>query len=236
MEYNESGRYDRQILLPEIGIDGQRRLREARVLIVGAGGLGSPIALYLAGAGVGHIGLVDDDVVSLSNLHRQVLYGEAALDKPKAAEAVRRLRELNGEVCIVPHACRLTRENAAQIVAGYDVVADGCDNYATRFVIDDVCAVQQKPYVYGAVCGWEGQASVFHYGASPRRYRDLYPDERATCALPPAAKEIIGTVPGVVGCVMAQQVIALLCGAPVPLAGKLWSIDLCTLQTFAIGL
>lgn len=236
MDNNEAGRYNRQILLPEIGEDGQQLLRRGRVLIVGAGGLGCPIALYLAGAGVGTIGLVDNDVVSLTNLHRQVLYTETDLGKPKANEAARRLHEMNAEVRAVPYACRLTCENAAEIVAGYDVVVDGCDNYATRFVMDDVCAAQGKPYVYGAVGGWEGQAAVFHYGAPSRRYRDLYPDEQEVLSLPSAAKEIIGTVPGVVGCVMAQQVIALLCGFDVPLANKLWSIDLRTLQTFTMEL
>lgn len=229
-------RYDRQLLLPEIGEEGQRRLKSASVLLVGVGGLGSPIALYLAGAGIGRLGLVDDDVVSTTNLHRQVLYGEDAVGKPKAAEAARRLSALNPEVNVEPHACRLTRGNAADLIAHYDIVVDGCDNFATRFLLDDICGALHKPYVYGAVCGFCGQSSVFHAGATPHSYRELYPDEAATLAMPHPGKGIVGMTPGVVGSVMATQTIQLICGFGEPLCGKLWTVDLRDMSTFLIDL
>ncbi len=224
-------RYHRQMLLPEVGEEGQARLSRARVLLVGAGGLGSPVALSLVGAGVGQIGIVDDDAVSLTNLHRQVLYGESLLGRPKAAAAAARLHDLNAEVRIEAHAVRFTAANAPELVAGYDLVVDGCDNFATRYLIDDCCAAQGKPYVYGAVCGFEGQVSVFHHGPAPCRYRDLYPDEEALRSSPPPSKAIIGPVCGVVGNVMAQQALQVAGGFGQVLAGKLWTIDLRTLET-----
>lgn len=229
-------RYHRQLLLPEIGEEGQARLRAARVLLVGVGGLGSPIALYLAGAGVGTLGLMDDDTVSVTNLHRQVLYGEDRVGRPKADEAVRRLHELNAEVRLESYPFRLTRDNAAEIVGRYDIVVDGCDNFATRFLLDDTCRHAGVPYVYGAVCGFEGQVSVFNAGASPRHYRDLYPDEAATLSMPHPGRAVVGMTPGVVGGVMAQQVLQLICGYGEPLIGKLWTIDLRTMQSFLIDL
>ena len=157
-------RYDRQMILPEIGEDGQQKLKQAKVLIVGVGGLGSPIAPYLTGAGVGCIGLVDDDVVSISNLQRQVLYSEKELGKPKAICAAERLSALNSEITIRTYPIRLTEENAQEIISQYDIVVDGCDNFSTRYLINDICAEMGKVYVYGAICGFEGQVSVFHYG------------------------------------------------------------------------
>ena len=176
-------RYDRQMILPEIGEEGQLKLKKAKVLIVGVGGLGSPIALYLAGAGVGCIGLVDDDRVSISNLQRQVLYSENELDKPKAVCAAERLSALNSGISILPYSTRLTEENAGNIIRKYDIVVDGCDNFATRYLINDICIEQRKPYVYGAICGFEGQVSVFNYGEMKKSYRDLYPNEEE-CHLP----------------------------------------------------
>lgn len=230
-------RYDRQLLLPEVGEEGQRKLRSASVLLVGVGGLGSPTALYLVGAGIGRLGLVDDDTVSTTNLHRQVLYGEDAVGKPKAAEAARRLSALNSETLLEPHALRLTKDNAAELVARYDMVVDGCDNFATRFLLDDVCRAQHKPYVYGAVRGFCGQASVFHAGAAPHHsYRELYPDEEATLAMPHPGKGIVGMTPGVVGSVLASQVVQLVCGFGEPLCGKLWTVDLRDMTTCLIDL
>ncbi len=229
-------RYDRQLLLPEIGEAGQKKLRQARVLLVGAGGLGSPASLYLCGAGIGHLGIVDDDVVSTTNLHRQVLYSEELIGQPKAAEAAKRLAALNPEVEVEALACRLTNDNAADLIAQYDIVVDGCDNFATRFLIDDVCAAQRKPYVYGAVCGFCGQVSVFHAGAVPHSYRELYPDEAATLAMPHPGKAIVGMTPGVVGSVLAAQTVQLICGYGEPLCGKLWTIDLRDMSTFLIEL
>ncbi len=224
-------RYDRQMILPEIGEEGQLKLKKAKVLIVGVGGLGSPIALYLAGAGVGCIGLVDDDRVSISNLQRQVLYSENELDKPKAVCAAERLSALNSEISILPYSTRLTEENAGNIIRKYDIVVDGCDNFATRYLINDICIEQRKPYVYGAICGFEGQVSVFNYGEMKKSYRDLYPNEEEMKRMPPPPKGVIGVTPAVVGSIEATEVLKIICGFGDILAGKLWTIDLRTLQS-----
>lgn len=229
-------RYHRQILLPEIGPEGQEALRRARVLLVGVGGLGSPIALALTGAGIGTLGIMDADVVSVTNLHRQLLYDETQTDSPKVQCAVEKLRRLNAEVRIEPYGERLTRDNALPIIARYDLVVDGCDNYATRFAIDEACAALHKPYVYGAVCGFEGQVSVFHYGPSPRRYTDLYEENHNDDRVTLQDRAIVGMTTGVVGNVMAEQVLKIVCGYAVPLAGKLWTIDLRTLNTLLLDL
>lgn len=227
-------RYHRQLLLPEISEAGQKKIRETRVLLVGVGGLGSPVALYLVGAGIGTLGIVDDDVVSLTNLHRQVLYGESQLGASKAVEAQKRLADLNSEVKVEAYPVRLTSENADSIVGRYDMVIDGCDNFATRFLLDDTCARHSIPYLYGAVCGFEGQASVFGVPPSPRRYRDLFPDEGATLRMPHPGKQVIGPTPALIGSVLATQALLLACGQPSPLAGKLWTIDLRTMQSLTI--
>ena len=224
-------RYDRQMILPEIGEEGQLKLKKAKVLIVGVGGLGSPIALYLAGAGVGCIGLVDDDRVSISNLQRQVLYSENELDKPKAVCAAEILSALNSGISILPYSTRLTEENAGNIIRKYDIVVDGCDNFATRYLINDICIEQRKPYVYGAICGFEGQVSVFNYGEMKKSYRDLYPNEEEMKRMPPPPKGVIGVTPAVVGSIEATEVLKIICGFGDILAGKLWTIDLRTLQS-----
>lgn len=224
-------RYDRQTMLPEIGEAGQKLLKEARVLIVGVGGLGSPIALYLAGAGVGCIGLVDDDVVSISNLQRQVLYSEKELGKRKAMCAAERLIALNSEITVRPYPTRLTKENADEIISEYDMVVDGCDNFATRYLINDCCVRLGIPYIYGAICGFEGQVSVFNYGTDKKSYRDLYPDEAEMQRMPPPFKGVMGITPAVVGSIEATEVLKVIGGFGDVLAGKLWTIDLRTLQT-----
>ena len=211
-------RYDRQMILPEIGEEGQRKLKQAKVLIVGVGGLGSPIALYLAGAGVGCIGLVDDDVVSISNLQRQVLYSEKELGKPKAICAAERLSALNSETTSQPYPTRLTEENAQEIISQYDIVVDGCDNFPTRYLIK-------------AICGFEGQVSVFHYGEEKKDYRDLYPDEEEMKRMPPPPKGVMGITPAVTGSIEATEVLKIICGFGEVLSGKLWTIDLRTLQS-----
>lgn len=224
-------RYDRQRILPEIGEEGQRKLKRAKVLIVGVGGLGSPIALYLAGAGVGCIGLMDDDVVSISNLQRQVLYSENELGKSKAICAAQRISSLNSEITIRSYPTRLTKENAREIISQYDVIVDGCDNFATRYIINDVCEELEKPYVYGAICGFEGQVSVFHYGEKKKTYRDLYPDEEEMRRMPSPPKGVMGVTPAVVGSIEATEVLKIICDFGEVLAGKLWTIDLRTLQS-----
>ena len=230
-------RYQRQIALPEIGEEGQALLSQARVLIVGVGGLGSPIALYLAGAGVGCLGLVDDDCVSLSNLQRQILYTEQEVGQSKALCAARRLCQLNSSITIHPYPQRLTAETIDEILCQYDLVVDGCDNFATRFLINDHCAKRGIPYIYGGICGFEGQVSVFpNDGTSRSSYRTLYPDEAATLAMPHPSKAVIGVTPGIVGCVEAAEAIKLICHVGEPLVDRLWTIDLHTMQTYLIDL
>ena len=228
-------RYARQIALPEIGEAGQARLRQARVLIVGVGGLGSPVSLYLAGADVGHLGLMDADVVSVSNLQRQILYTEAEVGRLKVDCAARRLHALNADAHIETYPFRLDRENAAGLIARYDMVADGCDNFATRYVLSDVCAALHIPYIYGAIQGFEGQVSVFCHGSRPKTYRDLYPDEAAMSRIA-ADPSVIGVTPGIVGCAIANEALKLLTGYGHPLSGKLWTIDLRTMETYTLDI
>lgn len=229
-------RYERQTMLPEIGSEGQKKLRQAKVLIVGAGGLGTPIALYLTGAGVGTLGLMDEDTVSLNNLHRQILYTEGETGMPKAERAAERLRALNNDVEIRTYPCRLTVENAEEIIAEYDIVVDACDNFATRYLINDICMLLHKPYVYGAIQGFCGQVSVFCTGTHPKTYRDLYPDEEATLRMPPPPKGVVGMTPAVVGSVEAHETLKLICGYGEPLCGKLWTIDLRDMQSHILDL
>lgn len=223
-------RYERQTILPEIGEEGQRKLKESSVLLIGVGGLGSPIALYLAGAGVGTIGLVDNDTVSSTNLQRQILYTEAELGMNKASCAGKRLKQLNSEIRVNTYPCRFTSENSRELVSQYDIVIDGSDNYTTRYLINDTCMELNTPYIYGAICGFEGQVSVFNYKGG-KNYRDLYPDEAGMNNLPPAFKGVMGVTPAVVGSVEANEVIKLICGFGDILSGKLWTIDLRSLET-----
>lgn len=223
-------RYQRQTILPEIGEAGQQKLRNAKVLIVGVGGLGSPIALYLAGAGIGTLGVVDDDEVNITNLQRQVLYSETELGKKKALCAAERIRKLNSEVTVNTYPYRLTSENAKEIISSYDLVVDGCDNFATRYLINDVCTGQGKPYVYGAIRDFDGQVSVFNYRGGPT-YRDFYPDEREMLTMPLPPKGVMGVTPAVVGSVEAAETIKIICGFGEILSGKLWTIDLRTMFT-----
>lgn len=223
-------RYSRQMMLPEIGEKGQAKLKAAKVLIVGVGGLGSPIALYLAGAGVGTIGLVDDDVVSTSNLHRQVLYSEAQTGELKTLCASMKLTALNSDIQVNASSRRLTEENARELIGQYDIVVDGCDNFSTRYLINDVCVELGKPYVYGAICGFEGQVAVFNYRTT-KSYRDLYPDEEEMLRMPPPPKGVIGLTPAITGSVEAMEIIKIIVDFGSVLAGKLWTIDLRNLQT-----
>lgn len=228
-------RYDRQVILPELGREGQQRFQRAKVLIVGVGGLGSPIALYLAGAGIGTIGVMDDDVVSISNLQRQVLYSEADMDLPKALQAKTRLQALNSDITVHAHAERLTPENAEKIISKYDIVVDGCDNFATRYLINGTCVRLGKVYVYGAIRAFDGQVSVFNYNGGPD-YRRLFPDEEEMLSMPQPPKGVLGVTPGIVGCVEAAEVLKIIGGYGEVLSGKLWVIDLKTMQTHVVSL
>lgn len=226
-------RYARQIALDEIGVLGQTKITNARVLIVGVGGLGSPISLYLTAAGVGNLGLVDDDCVSLNNLQRQILYTEDEVGQAKAECACRRLKKLNREVNISVYNTRISEENAQRIISGYDIVVDATDNYATRYLLDDVCRKLEKTLVYGAICGFSGQVSVFVPGGCS--YRDLYPDETQMLQLK-ADRRVIGVTPAVVAGVQAGEVLKLILGAGESLINRLWTVDLLTMQTHTIDL
>ncbi len=222
---DELRRYSRHIALPEVGLDGQLRLRQARVLVVGAGGLGSPVALYLAAAGVGRIGLVDDDRVDLTNLQRQVLYGTSDLDLPKTERARLRLVDLNPHVEIVPHELRLGAANALDVLGPYDVVIDGSDNFPTRYLVSDACVLLGKPHVYGSIYRFEGQVSLFWAGRGPC-YRCLYPEPPEPGTVPSCAEGgVLGILPGVIGALQATEAIKLVLGRGTPLLGRLVLFD-----------
>lgn len=227
-------RYDRQVMLPEIGIEGQQKLKQAKVLLVGVGGLGSPIALYLTAVGVGTIGLVDDDRVSLTNLQRQVLYTESEIDRLKVDCASARLQALNSETQINTYPMRLKPSNVASVVSAYDIVIDACDNFETRYLLDEACEQLGIPYVYGAISGFEGQVSVFHYGEDPRSYRLLYPNREALIQTTPF-KGVLGVTPAVTGSIQASEAIKIITGCGSVLSGKLWTIDLRTLESHIIA-
>ncbi|HSW30658.1 MAG TPA: molybdopterin-synthase adenylyltransferase MoeB [Longimicrobiales bacterium] len=218
-------RYARHLALPRVGLAGQRRLKEARVLCVGAGGLGSPLALYLAAAGVGTLGLVDADVVDLTNLQRQILYGTRDVGRAKLDSAADRLRDVNPHVEVVRHHTRLTSDNALEIVAGYDVVVDGTDNFPTRYLVNDACVLAGKPNVYGSVFRWEGQASVFAMPGGPC-YRCLFREPPPPgLVLDCAEGGVLGVLPGIIGSLQAMETVKLILGVGETLAGRLLLFD-----------
>ena len=222
---HEIARYSRQLILPEVGVDGQRRLKAGRVLVVGAGGLGSPAALYLAAAGVGTLGLVDFDAVDLSNLHRQILHGTPDVGRPKLASASDRITAINPQVEIRLHEGALTSRNALDVVRDYDVVVDGTDNFPTRYLVNDACVLVGKPNAYGAIFRFEGQASVFAARAGPC-YRCLYPEPPPPGLVPSCAEAgVIGVLPGLIGTIQATEAIKLLVGIGEPLIGRLLIYD-----------
>jgi molybdopterin/thiamine biosynthesis adenylyltransferase/rhodanese-related sulfurtransferase len=222
----ELARYQRQILLPELGIVGQERLKRSRVLVIGAGGLGSPVALYLAGAGVGTLGIVDSDVVEPSNLHRQILHGSSDVGGRKVDSAAAAIRELNPDVVVQAHALRIDTGNARMLIADYDVVVDGSDNFAARYAVNDACAALGRPWVYGSVERYTGQVSVFGTDGGPC-YRCIFPEPPAT-GTAPACDEIgvLGAIPGIVGSWQAIEAIKLLAGIGTPLSGRMAQLDL----------
>jgi adenylyltransferase/sulfurtransferase len=227
---DEHARYARQLLLPDVGEAGQLRLRAARVLLVGVGGLGSPVALYLAAAGVGTLTLVDDDRVDPSNLHRQVLYATSDAGRPKLDAAAARLADLNPHVAVDRRPGRLTAANARALVAGHDVVVDGTDNFAARYAVNDACAALGVPNVYGSVHRFEGQVSVFAApdgrGGRGPCYRCLYPSPPADGLVPTCAEAgVLGVLPGIVGTLQAAEALKLLLGAGESLAGRLLVVD-----------
>jgi adenylyltransferase/sulfurtransferase len=222
---SELVRYARHLTLPEVGLSGQERLRSARVLLVGAGGLGSPAALYLAAAGVGTLGIVDADVVELSNLQRQVLHGQTTLGMPKTESARRRLGDLNPQVHVEAHPVRLTSDNALELLGGYDLTVDGSDNFPTRYLVNDASVLLGKPYVYGSIFRFDGQVSVFAAADGPC-YRCLFADPPPPDLVPNCADAgVLGVLPGIVGSLQAAEAIKLILGIGAPLINRLLLLD-----------
>ncbi|HEY7428674.1 MAG TPA: molybdopterin-synthase adenylyltransferase MoeB [Gemmataceae bacterium] len=221
----EAARYSRHLIMPEVGMEGQKRLKAGRVLLIGAGGLGSPLGLYLAAAGVGRIGLIDFDVVDFSNLQRQVLHGTPDVGRPKLHSARDRLQAINPEVQIDLYETRLTSANALSLFEPYDLIIDGTDNFPTRYLVNDACVLLKKPNVYGSIFRFDGQASVFYPGRGPC-YRCLYPEPPPPGEVPSCAEGgVLGILPGLIGCIQATEAVKLLLGQGSPLIGRLLLYD-----------
>src|SRR5437773_12097895 len=221
----EVARYSRHLIMPEVGMDGQKRLKAASILLIGAGGLGSPLGLYLAAAGIGRIGIVDFDVVDFSNLQRQVLHGTPDVGRPKLHSARDRILAINPEVHVDLYEARLTSANALEIFAPYDVIIDGTDNFPTRYLTNDACVLLKKPNVYGSIFRFDGQASVFFPPHGPC-YRCLYPEPPPPGEVPSCAEGgVLGILPGVVGVIQATEAVKLILGTGEPLIGRLLHYD-----------
>jgi len=230
LSHEEILRYSRHLILPDVGVEGQKKLKAARVLLVGAGGLGSPAALYLAAAGVGTLGLVDFDVVDKTNLQRQILHGTSAVGTPKLESARARIQDLNPNVQVETFETRLTSQNALDIIREFDVVADGTDNFPTRYLVNDACVLLGKPNVYGSIFRFEGQASVFYAKEGPC-YRCLYAEPPPAGLVPSCAEGgVLGVLPGIIGSIQAMETIKLIVGAGEPLIGRLLLFDALKLQ------
>jgi adenylyltransferase/sulfurtransferase len=226
----ELSRYNRHIIMPEFGLAAQQKLKAAKVLVVGSGGLGSPVLLYLAAAGIGTIGIVDFDVVEDSNLQRQVLFGVHEIGKPKVEAAKARLQALNPHIEFVLYNTQLTSQNALDIIKDYDVVADGTDNFPTRYLVNDACVLLGKPNIYASIFQFEGQVSVFNYihanGELGPNYRDLYPTPPPPGLVPSCAEGgVLGVLPGIIGSLQALEVIKVITGVGEPLAGRFYIFD-----------
>jgi molybdopterin/thiamine biosynthesis adenylyltransferase/rhodanese-related sulfurtransferase len=218
-------RYSRHLIMPEVGMDGQLKLKQAKVLCIGAGGLGSPLALYLAAAGVGKLGIVDFDVVDFTNLQRQIIHDTSDVGRPKLSSARDTIADINPNVEVVGFETRLTSENALDIFKDFDIVADGTDNFPTRYLVNDACVLLGKPNVYGSIFRFEGQASVFYAKEGPC-YRCLYPEPPPPGLVPSCAEGgVLGVLPGIVGCIQAMETIKLIIGRGQPLIGRLLLFD-----------
>ena len=221
----EVARYSRHLIMPEVGMDGQLKLKAASVLCIGAGGLGSPVTMYLAAAGVGRLGIVDFDVVDHSNLQRQVIHGTPDVGRPKLDSARDRLNAINPEVKIETHNVALSSENALELLAGYDIIVDGTDNFPTRYLVNDACVILGKPNVYGSIFRFEGQASVFATKNGPC-YRCLYPEPPPPGLVPSCAEGgVLGILPGVIGTIQATEAIKLIIGVGEPLVNRFMIYD-----------
>ena len=236
LSHEEVQRYSRHLIIPEVGVEGQQRLKQARVVCVGAGGLGSPSALYLAAAGVGTIGLVDFDVVDTSNLQRQILYSSRDAGRPKLEAAAERLTGLNPALKVVRHDVALSSANALDIFREYDVVVDGADNFPTRYLVNDACVLAGKPNVYGSIYRFDGQASVFATEGGPC-YRCLYPEPPPPGLVPSCAEGgVLGVLPGIIGTIQAAEAIKIILGVGQTLAGRLLTLDALTMQFRTLNL
>ncbi len=217
----EYARYSRHLILPEVGLDGQKRLKAASVLCVGTGGLGSPLLLYLAAAGVGRLGIVDFDVVDHSNLQRQVIHGTSWVGKPKIESAKNRIHEINPYCQVDLYETALSSANALDIIRPYDIVVDGTDNFPTRYLVNDACVLLDKPNVYGSIFRFEGQATVFNYQGGPN-YRDLYPEPPPPGMVPSCAEGgVLGILPGIIGVIQATETVKIILGQGTTLSGRL---------------
>jgi adenylyltransferase/sulfurtransferase len=226
---DEVARYGRHLVIPDLGVDGQKRLKNARVLVIGAGGLGAPTLLYLAAAGVGTIGIVDDDVVEASNLQRQIIHGVSDLGRPKVQSARDSMAEINPLVTVHPHEVRLDRHNAVDLFGSYDLILDGADNFATRYLVNDAAVLARKPYVWGSIYRFAGQVSVFWEDAPDGRgvnYRDLYPEAPPPGLVPSCAEGgVLGVLCASIASVMGTEAIKLITGIGEPLLGRLLMYD-----------
>ena len=223
-------RYSRHFLLPEVGEEGQAKLLQAKVLMVGAGGLGSPSAYYLAAAGVGTIGIIDNDVVDISNLQRQILHANDRVGKPKVESAKQTLEGLNPDVKVIPYQEKLTSENIMEIIKDYDLVVDGCDNFPTRYLVNDACVLTGKPNVHGSIFQFEGQATVFYPGRGPC-YRCLYPEPPPAEMAPSCAEAgVLGVLPGLIGVIEALEAIKIILGKGETLVGRLLHFNTLTME------
>ena len=231
----ELQRYSRHLVLQDFGIESQLKLRDARVLVVGAGGLGCPVLLYLAAAGVGTIGVLDSDRLEISNLQRQVLYTVDDVGKTKAEAAVRKLALLNPLIRLISYVTRLTSANALEIIGQYDLVIDGTDNFPTRYLINDACVLLDKPFVYASILQYEGQAAVFNLrnrsGGHSANYRDIFPEPPAPESVPNCEQAgVLGVLPGLLGCIQANEAIKIITGIGEPLSNRLLILDSATMQ------
>ena len=236
----ELNRYSRHLILPDVGEEGQLRLKNAKVLVVGAGGLGAPLLLYLSAAGVGKIGVVDDDVVEDSNLQRQVLFTTDDIGFSKAERAKERLKKLNPHVEIIVYNTRLTSENALEIISEFEIVADGTDNFPTRYLVNDACILLNKVNVYASIFQFEGQVSVFNYSKAldeeKPNYRDIFPEPPPPGMVPSCAEGgVLGVLPGMIGSIQANEVIKIIIGIGDILSGKLLILDALTMETRIIS-
>jgi sulfur-carrier protein adenylyltransferase/sulfurtransferase len=231
LSHEEIRRYGRHLILPEVGLEGQMKLKTASVLLVGAGGLGSPLALYLAAAGIGRMGIVDFDVVDESNLQRQVLHSTPYVGRPKLDSAKDRIHAINPNVEVQLFSTRLTSENALGIIGGFDIVADGTDNFPTRYLVNDACVLLEKPNVYGSIFRFEGQVSVFSAPGGPC-YRCLYEDPPPPGLVPSCAEGgVLGVLPGIIGTIQAAETVKYILGIGEPLVGRLLLFDALTMKT-----